>query len=171
MTGKDIIKMSTRELKRLRVIHKVIDRSIRQDDAALILGITARQVRRLKVAVIRDGERGVIHKSRGRPSSRKISDKIREKVLGLYKDKYCGFGPTLFSEEIGEREVIKISDETISKWLIRAGLWNKERRKKAHRQWRERREGLIRRKRWNCLNAVLRSRIWATKLLRKTGVR
>ena len=138
----DIIKMRIRELKRLRVIERVIEGSISQAEAGLILGITARQVRRLKVAVIREGARGVIHKSRGRVSNRKISEEIRQKVIGLYKAKYSGFGPTLFSEKIREGEGIRVSDETIRKWLISAGYWNKKRRKKAHRQWRQRRDCL-----------------------------
>ncbi len=88
-----------------------------------------RQIRRIKSAVIREGDIGIIHKTRGRPSKRKISEDIREAVIKLYSGKYKGFGPTLFKEkiEIEDVEGIEISKETIRKWLIIEGLWEKRR--------------------------------------------
>lgn len=138
----DAIKMRIKEIKKLRVIHKVIEGSITQGVAAQILGITARQVRRLESAVRKEGDTGIIHKSRGRSSNRKIAKEIREAVIELYRGKYRGFGPTLFEEEVEEYEGIKVSKETIRKWLITEGLWGKKRRRRRHRQWRQRRECL-----------------------------
>ena len=69
MAGKDIIYMSLRELKRLKVIHEAIERHITQNMAALMTGLSERQVRRLVRGIREDGESGIVHKSRGKPSN------------------------------------------------------------------------------------------------------
>jgi hypothetical protein len=85
-----------------------------------------------------EGNRGVIHKSRGRPSNRRIPHKIKDRVIPLYRAQYNDFGPTLASEKLLERDRIEISDETLRRWLIEAGDWKKSRKRGGHRQWRER---------------------------------
>ena len=59
MAGEDIIHMSLKELKRLKVIQEVIERGITQKSAALIIGLSERQVRRLVGVVRAEGERGI----------------------------------------------------------------------------------------------------------------
>ncbi len=90
MTGKDIIRMSLKDLKRLKVIQEVIDRHITQKEAASI-GLSERQIRRLLRAVREEGDRGVIHKARGRSSNRRMPEKVKSKAIRLYKRKYRGF--------------------------------------------------------------------------------
>ncbi|HET6514763.1 MAG TPA: helix-turn-helix domain-containing protein [Thermodesulfovibrionales bacterium] len=140
MAGKDIIQMRLKEVKRLKVIQEAIDRRITQKVAASMVGISERQVRRLVRVVREEGETGIIHKARGKPSKRKLSEKVREKVLGLYRGRYGEFGPTLASEKFSESEGIVISKETLRKWLVEAGLWKRRRRRSGHRQWRPRKE-------------------------------
>lgn len=140
MAGKDIIEMSLRELKRLKSVHEAIGRHITQKAAATMTGLSERQVRRLVRAVRCEGDRGIVHKARGRPSNRKTPEKTRKKALKLYEKKYRGFGPTLASEKLAELDGISVSDETLRGWLLGAGLWKKRRRRSAHRQWRQRRE-------------------------------
>lgn len=138
MAGEDMIMARQRELKRLHVIQKVLEQAIRQVEAAEILSLSPRQIRRIVKRIRIEGDRGIIHKSRGRPSNRRIAGKIRDKVIQLYRRQYSGFGPTLASEKLLERNGIGISDETLRKWLIGAGEWRKVRRARRHRQWRER---------------------------------
>jgi len=138
MAGKDIIMASQEELRRLHVIQKVLEGVIKQVEAAEMLSLSSRQVRRIVKRVKAEGDRGIIHKSRGRPSNRKIADQIRGEVIDLYRSKYKDFGPTLASEKLLEREGIRISDETLRRWLIETGDWKKSRKKGEHRQWRER---------------------------------
>jgi len=140
MDGKDIIEMSMREVKRLKAVQEAIDRHITQRTAASIVGLSERQVRRLIRSVREDGDRGIIHKGRGRPSNRRTPEKVRDKAVSLYKRKYHDFGPTLATEKLLELDGIRISDETLRRWLLEAGLWQKRRKRSAHRQWRERRE-------------------------------
>ena len=140
MAGKDIITMSQGELKRLHVIHKAIDKSITQAEAADIIGICLRQIQRIVRAVRVEGDKGVIHKSRGQTSNRALSGKIKSKVLKLYKEKYNDFGPTLAAEKLFEIDKIKITDETLRLWLIEADISYKRRKKRPHRQWRQRKD-------------------------------
>jgi len=142
MVGKDIIRMSLREVKRLKAIHEVSKGHITQRVASSMLGLSERQVRRLVRCVKNDGDEGVIHKSRGRRSNRKKPDKVRTKALSFYRKKYQGFGPTLATEKLLEMDDLQVSKETLRHWLMEAGLWVKKRKSSSHRRWRERRECL-----------------------------
>ena len=126
MTGKGIIKMRQEELKRLHIVKKVIEEELKQVEASEVLGLSTRQMIRVVKRVKDEGDEGIIHKSRGRPSNRKISDKIRTKAIKLYEEKYNGFGPTLASEMLYERDKIEINDETLRLWLIAEGNMEKE---------------------------------------------
>ena len=138
MAGKDIIAMTQRELKRLHVIRKALDKLITQAEAAGIIGICLRQAQRIAKAVKIQGDKGVIHKSRGQSSNRALPNKTKDKALKLYKEKYHDFGPTLGSEKLFEIDKIKINDETLRLWLLQAGISYKKRKARPHRQWRER---------------------------------
>lgn len=140
MAGEDMIIMSQGELKRLHVIRKAIDRSITQFDAATSVDLCERQIRRIIARVRQEGDKGVIHRSRGLPSNAAKPGAVKDKVLKLFKDKYSDFGPTLASEKLFERDRIKVNDETLRLWLIERGIPYKKRKARPHRQWRERRE-------------------------------
>ena len=130
--------MSQEDLKRLHLIRKAIDRIITQQEAAEIIGVGLRQAQRIVRRVRIEGNKGIIHKSRGVFSNRATPPKIKEKALKLFKDKYPDFGPTLASEKLFERDKIKVNDETLRLWLIENNLPYKKRKKRPHRQWRER---------------------------------
>ena len=138
MAGKDIITMSQRELKRLHVIQKVVEKVVKQKKAAEVLELSERQVRRIVKRVSEEGETGIIHRLRGRVSHNRVDEKTKKRIKRLCRNKYEGFGPTLASEKLWEIEGIKISDETLRKWLIEEGMWEIRRKRKKHRQWRER---------------------------------
>lgn len=140
MAGEDIIKMSLIELKRLKVIQEAIAKHITQKAAASIIALSERQVRRLVRAVGDEGDQGIVHKGRGRPSNRKISAKLKTRALKLYQKKYRGFGPTLASEKLLELDGIKLSKETLRKWLMEAGIWQNRRKRSRHKRWRLRKE-------------------------------
>ena len=139
MEPEEILTMKRQEIKRYAIIEKVIKKELKQIEAAEVLGLSDRQVRRLVIAVRVRGEVGVIHRSRGKKSHRKISKKVRDKALDLCRREYEGFGPLFASEKLEERNGIKVSKETLRQWLIEDGLWQvKNGRKKKHLQWRER---------------------------------
>jgi len=138
MAEEDMIMARQGELKRLHVIEKVLEGIVKQVEAAEILSLSGRQIRRIVKRIRSEGSRGIIHRSRGRPSNRGISQRIKERVIHLYRSQYKDFGPTLASEKLLERNGIRINDETLRMWLIGTGDWRKARRRRRHRQWRER---------------------------------
>jgi len=138
MAGKDIFEMSQRDLKRLHIVRKAIDREIKQTEAADILCLSARQFRRLIRRVRQEGDRGIIHKARGKASNRRIPIEVKGAAIELYRKKYEGFGPTLASEKLLELDGISVNDETLRNWLILSGDWKKTRKDRKHRHWRER---------------------------------
>ena len=138
MAGEDIIMVSQEELRRLHVIQKVLEGGLKQVEGAEILSLSSRHIRRVVKRVRGEGQRGIVHRLRGRPSNRKIPDQLKDKVIKLYRTTYKDFGPTLASEKLLEREGVSISDETLRGWLLEAGDWKRVRKGKKHRQWRER---------------------------------
>src|SRR3990172_932225 len=138
MAGEDIIMVSQRELKRLHIIQKVLNEKLSQVEAGEILLLSDRQIRRIVSKIRQEGDKGIRHGLRGKPSSRMLPKKVKEKAIRLYREKYKGFGPTLLSEKLLELEGIKTSKETLRNWLIETGDWEKVRKSRTHRQWRER---------------------------------
>ena len=138
MVGEDKILMSVKELRRLSVIHQVMEKRLRQVEGGRLLGLTDRQIRRIVRRVQKEGERGLVHRSRGKRSNRAIDERKKIKVLQLYAKRYGDFGPTLAAEKLAERDGIRISDETLRLWLLEAGVTHFRHRKRPHRAWRER---------------------------------
>ena len=140
MAGEDMIMARPGEIRRLHMIQKVLERVIKQVEAAEVLSLSSRQIRRIVKRIRLEGDGGIVHKSRGRASNRRIPDKIRNKVLRLYRKKYGDFGPTLASEKLLERDGVRISDETLRLWLMESGDWKRIRKARGHRQWRQRKD-------------------------------
>ena len=138
MAGKGIIMATQEELRRLHVIEKVLEGGLKQVEAAEILSLSSRQIRRMVKRIKKEGQRGIVHRSRGRPSNRKIPDQLKEEVMKRYRGSYKDFGPTLACEKLLERDGVSISDETLRGWLIGSGDWKRVRKRRKHRQWRER---------------------------------
>lgn len=138
--AKDMITMRRKELTRLQIIGQVIKKQIKQVNAAEALGMSERQIRRILVRVKQEGESGVIHRLRGRASQRRIVAETREKAMELCRGIYAGFGPVFASEKLKERDGISVSDETLRKWMHEEGIITKARRRRKHRQWRERKQ-------------------------------
>jgi len=138
MASGDKIIMSVKELRRVHVIHQVMEKKMRQVEAGVLLGVTDRQVRRLLKRVRAEGDDGLVHRGRGKSSNRVIDERVKARVLRVYGASYADFGPTLAAEKLSEREGIDLSDETLRLWLLAAGVTHFQRRKRPHRQWRVR---------------------------------
>ena len=115
--------MSYEELDRVSVIERVIEKRLTQREAATILGLTTRQVRRLRQAYVRDGPMGLASKHRGRPSNRQLPSALREEALTTVRSRYGDFGPTLAHEKLTELHRLRLSVETLRHWMIEEGLW------------------------------------------------
>src|SRR3990170_1344200 len=133
------IALSTRERDRLKVLHEVEQRHLSQVEAARRLRLSTRQVRRLERRVAAEGDRGVIHRLRGRPSNRRIATATEQRVLREVRRRYADFGPTLAAEHLAASGMV-VSCETLRKWMSAAGLWRtRHRRAQGVHVWRERR--------------------------------
>jgi hypothetical protein len=134
----DRIEMNRRERDRLKVLYGVSRGERSQKEAARLLRLTTRQVRRLVSRIEVSGDQGLIHRLRGRPSNRRLAEELRQKALAEYRRCYSDFGPTLAVEKLAEQG-IAVSRYTLRRWLIAAGLWQGQRRREKHRQRRPRR--------------------------------
>ncbi len=111
--------MSQRDRDRLRIIQQVSEGRLSQVDAAEQLGLTARHVRRLVKRLVRRGDSGLIHQSRGKPSHNRFDGNFWQRILRRYKSRYSDFGPTLAAEKLAEDNIV-VAAETLRGWLIGA---------------------------------------------------
>jgi len=98
--------MSSKELRRAGVLARVVSGELKLVNAAVMMGLSYRQSKRLGQRYREEGTEGLKHRSAGRESSRKKPKKFRERVLRLVGKKYSGeegkrFGPTLTAEHLG----------------------------------------------------------------------
>ena len=134
-----LLPMSQRELTRLEVIQRVKRKTLKQRQAAELLSISMRQVKRLCKAYQASGAIGLISKRRGRPSNNRLPEKTINKARQLLRTRYPDFGPTLATEKLAI-EGVSLSVETVRQLLIGEGLWKaKAVRRPVIHQLRERR--------------------------------
>jgi len=133
---KGYLTMSTKELARVSVLERLLNGEIKGKGAACELGLSLRQIRRLKGRYRHQGAEGLIHRNRGRPSSRKIPQTKIDEALNIIKQQYYDFGPTLAQEKLVTRHGISLSVETLRKVMAEAGLWKakKQRVPKVYQQ-------------------------------------
>jgi len=115
--------MSAKELNRLEILGRVLERRLTQAQAADQLGLGIRQVERLCRKLRVEGPRGLVSQKRGHASNRKLPRKLRERAVVLVQSRYSDFGPTLAAEKLRELHGVFVSVETLRRWMIAEGLW------------------------------------------------
>ena len=135
-----LLTMSVKELSRLEVMQRPEENRLMQKEAAAMLKVDVRQIRRLLSKYRRGGASGLISQRRGKPSHNQLNGEVKRKVLEQLSGKYRGFGPTLACEKLVDVEGLKISVESVHQIMIGEGLWKarKERKVIVHqmREWR-----------------------------------
>ena len=135
-----LITMSTKELTRLEVMQRMKEKRLSQKEAANMLGLSIRQIKRLWRKYKQDEAKGLVSQRRGEPSNHRLDEKITQRALDLLKEKYSDFGPTLAHEKLSEVHQVQISRESVRKLMVEEGLWKPRRAKKPPvHQMRERR--------------------------------
>src|SRR3954447_2156787 len=136
------LQMTQVDRDRLVALKKAKKKLITQREAAKELGLSVRHVKRLLYALKKHGDKAVVHGLRGRPSNRRIEEKIEKQAVKILSAPvYEGFGPTLAAEYLGKKHGIKASKETVRKWMIGGKLWRAEKKKgKQMHVWGARRE-------------------------------
>jgi transposase len=137
----DRIAMSQPERDVLKVMHQVLAGILRQSEAARLLRLSVRQVRRIQRRLEKEGDQAVVHRLRGQPSNHRINPAYRQTILQTYRRNYPDFGPTFASEKLAEQG-LEVSAETLRQWLLAEGWWQTQRQRDPHRQRRPRRQCL-----------------------------
>lgn len=135
----ELLTMTKAELERLRILQEVQRGFRRQRDAAMELGVSERQLRRLLRGLEAQGAASVPSKKRGKAPNNRVSDTVRAQVLERCRSDYRGFGPTFLAETLAARDGIEVSAEWLRALLIEHDLWRSKRRKRNVHPLRERR--------------------------------
>ena len=142
----EIFNMTQKEITRLRVINQTIDGVLTIREAAELLGLSERQVLRLKKGVVEEGPAFIIHKNRGRKPKHAISDGTRNLIIKLKQTKYKEANFNHFQELIEEHENIQVSYPTVYRILTEAGIKSPKKhrkRKTHHRRKRKPQKGML----------------------------
>lgn len=116
--------MSIKEAERLGVMRLIDKKDLSLSQASLELGLSIRQVKRIRKRYQQEGDQGLISRRRGHPSGNKIPNEVRDRVLEILRDpKWADWGPTFATEKLALLHGIRLSDETIRQWMIQEGLW------------------------------------------------
>src|SRR5262245_18632634 len=135
----DRIAMSQKERDVLKIMHGVLSGQRTQAQAAHLLDLSVRQVRRIQRKLEAGGDQAIIHGLRGQPSNHRADRAFRRAVLSAYRRRYHDFGPTFACEKLAGQGLV-VCPQTLRRWLIEEGLWQPRRRRDPHRSRRPRRQ-------------------------------
>lgn len=131
--------MSRRQWKRLEAVERIGRGQLTVGEAAAVLSLSKRQVRRLRRAVAERGVAGIVHGNTGRASPQRIAQRVREQIVKLRRQKYDGFNDVHFTEKLAEVEGVKVSRVSVRRVLRAAGIGPpRKRRAPKHRRRRDR---------------------------------
>ena len=131
--------MSVKQWRRLDAVERVKRNELTMGEAALVVGISKRQMRRICRRIAAEGAAGVIHGNTGRHPWNEADDELHEEVVELFRTKYVGFNDRHFTEKLVSEEGIEVSRATVRRWLRCANLPSaRKRRPPKHRRRRDR---------------------------------
>jgi transposase len=128
-----------RAMKVQEVILRAIAKKLTWWQAAEILGISDRQMRRWRERYEESGYDGLFDRRCGKPSHKRVPVATVEQVLGLYRDRYFDLNVQHFHEKLGQEHGITLSYSWVKQALQGAGLVRRGRKRGVHRKRRERR--------------------------------
>src|SRR5512139_3552650 len=121
--------LTPEEGRKLHVLTLVEGKRISVGQAAEALGVTPRQVRRLRVALRREGPAGLVHGNRGRRSARRLPDALHSQIVALARGRYAGLNDHHLTEKLTAVEGLAVSRATVQRVLRAAGLASPRRRR------------------------------------------
>ncbi len=140
------ITLTKREQQRAMVLTRVVAGEWTQAEAAMSLGLSERQVRRLVRTYQTVGPAALAHGNRGRAPRHALSDATRDRVVALAREKYVGLGDQHLTEKLADEEQLVLGRETVRRLPRGAGITSpRKRRAPKHRGRRERmpQEGMV----------------------------
>lgn len=123
MNEPGLVTISMNELRRVKIIESVVEGRLSGVRAAEQLGLSERQVSRLRRRFEAAGAAGLVSARRGRPGNRQFSVSLRARVIAIIRERYADFDPTLAREKLHECHGIVLAKETLRQWMYAAGLW------------------------------------------------
>lgn len=133
------ISLTPKEQYKLTIINQTLRNEMTNGQAGKLLGISPRQIRRLKTLVRRYAAAGVIHRLKGKPSNHRSFPVFKEDVLAQVRKTYSDFKPSFAAEKLREINRLPVHPQTLRRWMIEDGLWKERKRKKPqYRTWRPR---------------------------------
>lgn len=125
-------------MQRLRVIERALS-DLSAAEAAVMLGLSPRQIFRLKAAVRARGPQGIVHGNTGRQPAIAKPRVLHSRVIALYRKDFFDYNALHFTETLNEEYSIPISYDTVRRWLLAAEISLRQHRTKVcHRCRRER---------------------------------
>ena len=121
--------MNMKEVDRLQGIEGVLEKRLKQREAALQRGVGVRQVKRLLKRYRESGAPGLVSGHRGKVSNRRIGLPVRSRIMDWVRERYSDFGPTLAAEKLREVHGETVSKETLRQWMISEGVWQAKRQR------------------------------------------
>ena len=143
---KEMVTLNKKEQRRLMVLNEVETDKMTSREAAEVLGLSPRQVRRILAAYRKEGAQALEHGNRGREPSNILDESLKKRVVELAQSTYAGCNVQHFTELLSERENITLSRSSIRLILLGAGIKSpRKRRAPKHRSRRERypKEGML----------------------------
>ena len=143
------VALSDREFRRAQVMERVFSGALKVWEAAELLCLGARQVKRLSKRYKAGGAKALVHGNFGRRSNHARALSERARTIELIRERYGGsaevgpgqrLGPTLVSEHLWEEEGLWIPVTTLTRWMKAEALWSRRRRRSAHRRRRDRKQ-------------------------------
>lgn len=129
--------MTVKEADRLSVMKQIDKGSINLREATVELGISLRQMKRIRRRYLIEGIDGLLSKHRGKISPNRIDGSIKKKILEIInREEYRGFGPLFLNEKLKEKHGFYVSNETLRKWMIEEKLWiaGKKKKRRIHQR-------------------------------------
>jgi transposase len=128
-----------RMMKIQEVILKAMAGKLKWWEAAEIIGVTDRTMRRWRERYQEHGYSGLWDHRKRSPSPKRIAVEVLERVLQLYREKYFDFNVQHFHEKLEEEHGIKQSYTWVKTALQEAGLVERRKKRGSHRKRRPRR--------------------------------
>jgi transposase len=128
-----------RAMKLQEVLLRATAGKIKWWQAAELMGVSERQMRRWRKRLEEQGPKGLLDRRRGTPSHRRVGNKQAEEVLSLYRDKYFDLNVRHFHEKLREDHQIGLSYTWVKQALQQGGLVKRKAKRGVHRKRRERR--------------------------------
>lgn len=124
--------LNSKEQYRYEIIRSAISGKITNSEAGKIIGVSERQIQRLKNSVRKRGQKAVVHGLKNKAGNHSSVVRFKDKVLALVRSKYSDFRPSFASEKLFEIDGVSVKPETLRLWMVEAGIW-RARKKRSHK--------------------------------------